>query len=340
MKKLYLLLVSSVLLVGGAGALVVSVAGCGEAKTPPIKSVNDYLSECDYRHPLFVSYLKNMIAGGLETAKTMIDTHLRSSLRIRNSKIFTELIVDQINFKDETSLKPGSRLKIQAIYNGKSVSMWVEEGEKPDTEQVMQALQYFNSKDHPVEIDAKYQYQYADVDRGSLDLASNAMRHYLIAHDTTKAINSSNANFIEFAHNCLYLGAPFRVMAYYHYKPTPIFVKLLPSPSLLVDNALRKFSKPNLRLKIQESQKEVDSGHSLVIADNPFGTKKIRDALVAQGGLSRDLAQQINFGDTLIARGTYDEKAHRAVPDSGRKWHTTAKFGKNVKIEIFGSTNL
>ena len=183
----------------------------------------------------------------------------------------------------------------------------------------MRALQYFNSKDNPVEIDAKYQYQYADVDRGSLDLASNAMRHYLIAHDTTKAINSSNANYIEFGHYCLYPGAPFSVMAYYHYKPTPILVKLLPSSSLLVDNALRKFSKRTLRLKIQESQKEVDSRHSLVIASDPFGTQKIRDALVAQGGLSRDLAQQINFSDTLIACGTYDEKAHRMVPDSGRK---------------------
>ena len=96
-------------------------------------------------------------------------------------------------------------------------------------------------------------------------------------------------------------------------------MKTTSTASLLVDNALRKFSKPNLRLKIQESQKEVDSGHSLVIANDPFGTKKIRDALVAQGGLSRDLAQQINFGDTLIARGTYDEQVHRAVPDSGRK---------------------
>ena len=96
-------------------------------------------------------------------------------------------------------------------------------------------------------------------------------------------------------------------------------MKTASTASLLVDNALRKFSEPNLRLKIQESQKEVDSGHSLIIADNPFGTKKIRDALVAQGGLSRDLAKQINFGETLIALGTYDEQVHRMVPDSGRK---------------------
>ena len=340
MKKLYLLLVSSVLLVGGAGALAVSVAGCGAAKTPSTKSVNDYLSECDYRHPLFVSYLKNMIAGGSETAKAMIDTHLRRSLRIREPKIFTQLVVDQINFQNETSLKPGSRLKIQAIYNRQSVSMWVEEGVKPDTKQVMQALQYFNSVDTPVEIDAKYQYQYADVDRDSLDLASNAMRHYLIAHDATKAINSSNAHAIKFSHSCLYPGAPYSVMAYYHYESAHILVKLLPSPSLLVDNVLRKFSKRTLRLKIQQTQKEVESEHSLIIADNPFGSKKIRDALVAQGGLSRDLAQQINFGDTLIANGTYDEKAQGMVPDSGRKWHTVATFGQKVKVEIFGSTNL
>lgn len=52
--------------------------------------------------------------------------------------------------------------------------------------------------------------------------------------------------------------------------------------------------------------------------------KKIHNALFKQGGLRQDLAQQINFGDTLIALATYDEKIHRVVLDAGRKWHTQA----------------
>lgn len=47
--------------------------------------------------------------------------------------------------------------------------------------------------------------------------------------------------------------------------------------------------------------------------------KKIHNALFKQGGLRQDLAQQINFGDTLIALATYDEKIHRVVLDAGRK---------------------
>ena len=50
MKKLYLLLVSSVLLVGSAGALTVSVAGCGPEKK--IKDIAFYLREFNKKHPL------------------------------------------------------------------------------------------------------------------------------------------------------------------------------------------------------------------------------------------------------------------------------------------------
>ena len=68
--------------------------------------------------------------------------------------------------------------------------------------------------------------------------------------------------------------------------------------------------------------------HSLIDAMLERGMKKIHDILFKQGGLRQDLAQQINFGDTLIALATHDEKIHRVVLDAGFEWHTQATFKK------------
>ena len=334
MKKLYLLLVSSVLLVGSAGALTVSVAGCGPEKK--IKDIAFYLREFNKKHPLWIPYFNDTNQNErTKSHKTIIDDELKDALIKQEPQIFTRAIVSKISFQNEVAVHPEIEAQLKATYRNKTTPFWVEEKAEYGVQQVIQSLYQFNYKDHPVLVDKKYNNQYADS-----DLVSKAIRQYLVAHDQTKIIDATNNGLITFYHSELQDNDFVRVLAIYDHWATYILVKTTSTASLLVDNALRKFSKPNLRLKIQESQKEVDSEHSLVIANDPFGTKKIRDALVAQGGLSRDLAQQINFGDTLIACGTYDEQVHRAVPDSGRKWHTTAKFGKNVKVEIFGSTNL
>lgn len=52
-----------------------------------------------------------------------------------------------------------------------------------------------------------------------------------------------------------------------------------------------------------------------------MGNKKIRDALVKQGGLSRELANQITFGDDLIAQSL-------TVPLSHQKCSVTVNFKK------------
>ena len=334
MKKLYLLLVSSVLLVGSAGALTVSVAGCGPEKK--IKDIAFYLREFNKKHPLWIPYFNDTNQNErTKSRKTIIDDELKDALIKQEPQIFTRAIVNKISFRNEVAVHPEIEAQLKATYRNKTTPFWVEEKAEYGVQQVIDSLMQFNYKDHAVLVDKKYNNQYADS-----DLVSKAIRQYLVANDQTKIIDATNNGLITFYHSELQDNGFVRLLAIYDHWATYILVKTISTASLLVDNALRKFSEPNLRLKIQESQKEVDSGRSLITADEPLGTKKIRDALVAQGGLSRDLAKQINFGETLIALGTYDEQVHRMLPDSGRKWHTTAEFGKNVKVEIFGSTNL
>ena len=334
MKKLYLLLVSSVLLVGSAGALTVSVAGCGPSKKT--KDIAFYLKKFNKKHPLWIPYFNDTNQNErTKSRKKIIDNELKDALIKQEPQIFTRAIVNKISFRNEALVHPEIEAQLKATYRNKTTPLWVEEKAEYSVQQVIQSLYQFNHKDHSVLVDTKYNNQYADS-----DLVSKAIRQYLVAHDQTKIIDATNNGLITFYHNKLKDNDFVRVLAIYDHWATYILVKTRSTAGLLVDNALRKFSKPSRRLKIQQTQKEVESEHSLIIADNPFGSKKIRDALVAQGGLSRDLAQQINFGDTLIANGTYDEKAQGMVPDSGRKWHTVATFGQKVKVEIFGSTNL
>ena len=68
-------------------------------------------------------------------------------------------------------------------------------------------------------------------------------------------------------------------------------------PAEKVRKALEKFSSKSNRLKIFQKNGE----YKYIVASQEIGTRKIRDALVKQGGLSVALAKQITFGGETIA---------------------------------------
>ena len=294
--------------------------------------VYDALKIFNSKNPIVISYNKtNPTAPASDSAFAPL---IKARMKLNNPVVFTDKVLKQITFSN-THLNPGSLVKVSATYLKKTTPIYVKES--ISTEKVISALKKFNTSATAVKIYAEYNGKYADefaVAKGE-QKAGDAIRDYLSGHD--EQISPFIKTKISFNH-VLLKRSPVSVTASYRGESVKILVQI-ETVKAEVRRVLNQFSQKSHRLKIQHTQAECDAGKDMIFSDDLYGAQKIRNALVQQGGLSRDLADRINFTTNCIAFNLKDRKS----PDPGRLWKTEATFKKDkieIKLMIYGSTNM
>ena len=146
MKKLYLLLVNSVLLLTGVGFLAITVAGCRSHAGAPKKTIIGALNECTTKQTaLKINNLKvkqRTWANDPKAKKAIF-----AALNWRFSNIFTTAVQKEITL-DSTKLIPDQPVLVQVTYRGTTVvKIYIWEKISP----VFAALKKFSQK-NPIEI--------------------------------------------------------------------------------------------------------------------------------------------------------------------------------------------
>ena len=119
MKKLYLLLVNSLLLLTGVGFLAITVAGCRSHAKPPKKTIIGALNECTTKQTALkinnLNVKQRTWANDPEAKKAIF-----AALNWRFSNIFTTAVQKEITL-DSTKLIPDQPVLVQATYRGTTV---------------------------------------------------------------------------------------------------------------------------------------------------------------------------------------------------------------------------
>ena len=119
MKKLYLLLVNSVLLLTGVGFLAITVAGCRSHAKAPKKTIIDALNECTTKQTALkinnLNVKQRTWANDPEAKKAIF-----AALNWRFSNIFTTAVQKEITL-DSTKLIPDQPVLVQVTYRGTTV---------------------------------------------------------------------------------------------------------------------------------------------------------------------------------------------------------------------------
>ena len=127
MKKLYLLLTSSLVLLTGVGTLTTTVNGCTkgkEAENPTENPIYKELAKFNKNNPLEIIYDTNNPTPEASDPKTA--SNIRSSLKLKNKTIFTDEVTKKINFKSD-QLKKDEPILVQATYEKKTTPIYVKE---------------------------------------------------------------------------------------------------------------------------------------------------------------------------------------------------------------------
>ena len=286
MKKLYLLLVSSLLLVGSAGALTVSVAGCDhKKKDDQTTKVCDALKEFTKTNPIKILYNQaNSKALASDPAVTKL---IRDQLKSKNPTIFTDPVLAEITFS-KTPLQPGTAVEIQAIYKKKPTAIYVQEAANP-AQGVYQALAKFDQK-HPIVI----LYQTKPTALASSSLVTKAIqsrmksRNPIFTDDVVKDIS--------FSKTALQPGTAVEIKAIYKKKPTTIYVK---ETKNLIYEALAKFD-TTTPIAIAYNHKTPTA-----LASNPAVTTAIKSQMKKRDPIFTDpVLAEITFSKTPLQPGT------------------------------------
>ena len=286
MKKLYLLLVSSLLLVGSAGALTVSVAGCDhKKKDDQTTKVCDALKEFTKTNPIKILYNQaNSKALASDPAVTKL---IRDQLKSKNPTIFTDDVVKDISFS-KTPLQPGTAVEIKAIYKKKPTTIYVQEATNP-AQGVYQALATFDQK-HPIAI----LYQTNPTALASSSLVTKAIqsrmksRNPIFTDDVVKDIS--------FNKTPLQPGTAVEIKAIYKKKPTTIYVK---ETKNLIYEALAKFD-TTTPIAIAYNHKTPTA-----LASNPAVTTAIKSQMKKRDPIFTDqVLAEITFSKTALQPGT------------------------------------
>ena len=119
MKKLYLLLVNSLLLLTGVGFLAITVAGCRSHAKPPKKTIIGALNECTTKQTALkinnLNVKQRTWANDPEAKKAIF-----AALNWRFSNIFTTAVQKEITL-DSTKLIPDQPVLVQVTYRGTTV---------------------------------------------------------------------------------------------------------------------------------------------------------------------------------------------------------------------------
>ena len=289
----------------------------------PAQGVYKALAKLDQKHPIVILFNeKNPTALASNPAVT---TAIKSQMKKRDP-IFTDPVLAEITFS-KTPLQPGTAVLVQANYDKQETPFYVQEQEGSEAQKVINTLKQFNNPATAVQIGAEYDRKHADEYSilGLVTKAGNAIRNYIADH----GIDIAKVHDITFNHALLMQEHPVSVTASYKAKSTPILVKLkdkLTPDQRKVKLVLEQFNALH-RLKIWDTKRK------WLVANEGAGTEKIRNALVKQGKLSRELAKDITFGNDVILQ-------QNLVPIPNQRWHTIATFRKNlVQVTIYGITN-
>lgn len=123
MKKLYLLLTSSLVVLAGVGTLATTVAGCRKRKTE--NPVIVALKKINEKSPLVIDFL-----GADATAsasKDTVTTVIRAALSTLDKEVFTAEVVKEITFGD-TLLKPGSTVTVLQLTKSRKYLSLLKKG--------------------------------------------------------------------------------------------------------------------------------------------------------------------------------------------------------------------
>ena len=286
MKKLYLLLVSNALLIGSAGALAVTVAGCNNYIAPKKASVHDALKKFSQKHPVVITYQKNPTAPASNPA---VAKAIKSQMKLKNP-VFTDQVIKDITFND-VALHPNAAVKVQAIYKKKPTAIYVKEAANP-AQGVYEALANINQK-HPVVIT----YQKNPTAPASNPAVTKAIqsrmksRNPIFTDDVVKDIS--------FSKTPLQPGTATKITATYKKKPTAIYVREAANPAQGVYEALAKFD-TTTPIAIAYNHKTPTA-----LASNPKVTTAIKSQMKKRDPIFTDpVLAEITFSKTALQPGT------------------------------------
>ena len=290
MKKLYLLLVSSLLLAGSAGALTVSVAGCDhKKKDDQTTKVCDALKEFTKTNPIKILYNQaNSKALASDPAVTKL---IRDQLKSKNPTIFTDDVVKDISFS-KIALQPGTAVEVQATYKEQATPIYVKEAKNLD-QGVYDALASFD-QNSPIEI----LYQTNPTALASSSLVTKAIQSRMKSKNPT-IFTDDVVKDISFSKIALQPGTAVEVQATYKEQATPIYVKEAANPAQGVYKALATFDQKH-PIVILFNEKTPTA-----LASNPAVTTAIKSQMKKRDPIFTDqVLAEITFSKTALQPGT------------------------------------
>ena len=326
MKKLYLLLVSSLLLAGSAGALTVSVAGCDhKKKDDQTTKVCDALKEFTKTNPIKIFYNQaNSKALASDPAVTKL---IRDQLKSKNPTIFTDDVVKDISFS-KTALQPGTAVEVQATYKEQATPIYVKEAKNLD-QGVYDALASFD-QNSPIEI----LYQTNTTALASSSLVTKAIQSRMKSKNPT-IFTDDVVKDISFSKTALQPGTAVEVQATYKEQATTIYVK---ETKNLIYEALAKFD-TTTPIAIAYNHKTPTA-----LASNPAVTTAIKSQMKKRDPIFTDqVLAEITFSKTALQPGTavevqatYKEQATTIYVKETKNliYEALAKFDTTTPIAI------
>ena len=291
MKKLYLLLTSSLVVLAGVGTLATTVAGCRKRKTE--NAVIVALKKINEKSPLVIGFL-----GADATAsasKDTVTTVIRAALSTLDKKVFTAEVVKEITFGD-TLLKPGSTVQVNATYQEHKVPISVKESE--NLQPVYDALASFD-QNKPIEIPYNQKNPTAPANNPAV---TKVIRDQLKSKNPT-IFTSTVVAEITFSNTPLKENTAVQVQATYKEKATPIYVKEAKNPDQGVYDALAYFTKKNPLLVIYQEKYKT----SLASSTELTGQLRLTLGYKRPDIFTETLVSQITFGDEPLKPGTVVE---------------------------------
>ena len=291
MKKLYLLLTSSLILLTGVGTLTTTVNGCTKGKETVYDALEKFGKE---ENPIEIPYQGLQVKASDPAVAKVIKKVMKS----KNPTIFTSEVIKNISF-DSTLLKVNTAVKVQTTYEKRTTPIYVKEAENP----IYKELAKFN-KNNPLEIvydinnptpkasDPKA----ASKIRSSLKLNNKT----IFTDEVTKKIN--------FESDQLKKDEPILVQATYEKRKTPIYVKEVENP---IYKELAKFNKNN-PLEIV-----YDINNPTPKASDPKAASKIRSSLKLNNKtiFTDEVTKKINFesdqlkkDEPILVQATYEKR--------------------------------
>ena len=144
--------------------------------TNPSQGVYDALASFDQNSPIEIPYQNNPKASASDPK---VVKSIKSQMKLKDI-IFTEVVLKKITFSN-TPLQPNTAVLVQATYEKKATPIYVKEAGSSEAQDVINALQKFNTPATAVEIDAKYVGKYTDKysPLGLFSLAGDLIRRYI-----------------------------------------------------------------------------------------------------------------------------------------------------------------